>query len=63
MAYKFCNVKTGETITTSNRVGGKNWKLMEEPIVDTPEETPEETLIEETPVEKPVAKATRKGKK
>lgn len=68
MAYRYRNVKTGETITTTNRVGGKNWAPVEDPVVappvdDTPEEAPAEETAEEAPVEKPAAKTTRKGKK
>lgn len=62
MKYRYRNRKTGEEITTSNRVGGKNW----EPVRETPVLPPEEDFVEdpaESPVEKPAAKSTRKGKK
>lgn len=33
MKYRYRNVKTGETVTTSNRVSGKNWELVDEPDI------------------------------
>lgn len=76
MAYRYRNVKTGEIVTTSNRVGGKRWEPVEEaPTVppeddfvegfenkEEPEATPEKEH-QEAPVEKPAAKPSRKGKK
>lgn len=74
MRYRYRNVKTGEIITTSNRISGKNWEPVEDTTVQpTGEEgifedkIPEEELAEEelaeeeVPAEKP--KPTRRGKK
>lgn len=65
MAYKYRNVKTNETITTTNKVSGKNWEPLEDDILEddfnedeTPkDETPEDEIFEdETPeVEDPEA--------
>lgn len=72
MKYRYRNRKTGETITTSNRVGGKNWVPVEEPQLPPFEETPEaDTVIEETPEAENIQedapavnpKPTRRGKK
>lgn len=73
MKYKYRNVKTGETVTTNNRVSGKNWELVEDTTIQPPvdaipdEETSEDGIsdeepsVEEIPVEK--SEATRRGKK
>lgn len=72
MAYTYRNRKTGDTVTTTNRVSGKNWESMEEKLQQPPEddymaedplgEAPEENAVaEDTPTEKP--KAARRGKK
>ena len=74
MKYRYRNRKTGEVITTTNRIGGKNWEPIEEDPVLPPEDDFEdnpvaeeepETVKEpaESPVEKPTAKSSRKGKK
>lgn len=67
MKYRYRNTKTGEIITTSNRVGGKKWEpvadicaqTFEDAICDA--EVAEETVAEEAPAEKP--KTTRRGEK
>lgn len=62
MKYRYRNRKTGEEITTSNRVIGKNW----EPIVEEAPVVPpivEEAPVAEEPAEKAPAKAQKKGKK
>lgn len=68
MEYRYRNRKTGEIVTTTNKVSGKNW----EPVEETPAMIPEEETAEspaseeeavEHPAEKPAAKSTRKGKK
>ncbi len=73
MSYRYKNLKTKETITTSNKVSGKNWELLEDTTVDIsaddiPDEgtvaddiPDEEPAAEEPPIEKP--KTTRRGKK
>ena len=74
MKYRYRNRKTGEMISTTNRIGGKNWEPVEEEIFeenpvgenpfeeDPAEEDPvEEETAEEAPVEKP--KASRRSKK
>ena len=73
MTYRYRNLKTKETITTSNKISGQNWELIEDnPQVPAMEEAPEEetpegeTPEEETPEEEtPAAPArtTRRGKK
>lgn len=70
MTFMYRNRKTGDTITTSNRVKGRNWEPIEDnqqpsvdesPEDDTFEETPEEEITSEVPPERP--KASRRGKK
>lgn len=62
MAYMYRNLKTKETITTSNKVFGKNWEQIEDdPEVPGTEEASEETVEEEAPAAPP--KASRRGKK
>lgn len=66
MKYRYRNRKTGEVVTTSNRVGGKNWEPIEDDHVMPPEDDFKEETEEEpqaAPVEKPAAKSSRKGKK
>ena len=74
MKYRYRNRKTGEIVTTSNRVGGKNWEPVEDDPVMPPEDDFEEETVTEVepeteeepqaaPVEKPAAKSSRKGKK
>lgn len=66
MKFRYRNVKTGEVITTTNRVGGKKWEAIEdEPVLPPEDESGEENVKEpeEAPVEKSAAKASRKGKK
>lgn len=72
MKYRYRNRKTGEEISTTNRISGKNWGPIEdEPVLppeDDLEETPEieaeaEEEVVEAPVEKPAAKSSQKGKK
>ena len=59
MKYRYRNRKTGEMISTTNRIGGKNWEPVEEEIF---EENPiGEEAAEEAPVEKP--EASRRSKK
>lgn len=54
--YRYRNKKTGEIITTTNRVGGKNWEPVEEPSAA-------EAPAQEAPAEEAPAKTGRKGKK
>lgn len=67
MSYKYRNVKTKEVITTTNRVSGKNWELVEDDakqpdMTDTrPEDSEEMGVVEEIPKEP--KKASRRGKK
>lgn len=70
MKYRYRNRKTGEEITTSNRVNGKNWEPVEEKIPKQPlDEDPfedgsmmGEDPAEETPEEETVAEETPVGK-
>jgi len=77
MSYQYRNKKTGEVITTSNKIAGKNWEPvveemlysaenMEEPFEDvfadeSTAEAGEAVCVEEAPAAKP--KTSRKGKK
>ena len=72
MKYRYRNRKTGEMISTTNRIGGKNWERVEEaqnPFVEDEtieeeifeEESSEEETAEEAPAEKP--KTSRRSKK
>lgn len=77
MSYTYRHKKTKATITTTNKVHGKNWELVEDEKVegntfqdDTPEDdTPEDDTAEETPSEPaeevpaPKPKTSRRGKK
>lgn len=72
MAYRYRNVKTGDIIITTNRVSGKNWAPVEDPVQkpeedSIEEETFEEETFEEETIEEevPVApvKTSRRGKK
>lgn len=52
MKYRYRNRKTGEMISTTNRIGGKNWEPVEEvqnPFVE--EKSTDEKFFEEDPIE------------
>lgn len=55
MAYKYRNVKTGEVVTTTNRIGGKNWEPVEEKAVLSSQEDFVEAPAAEEAVEAPAA--------
>lgn len=53
MAFKYRNAKTGEVISTTNRVSGKNWVPVEDPPAVPPVDPP---------AAPPKEKSAKKGK-
>ena len=74
MKYRYRNRKTGEIVTTTNRVSGKNWEPIEDnpvmsteddfqddAVMDSEDDFQEETVTEEEPQAAPVEKTAAKS--
>lgn len=61
MKYRYRNRKTGEEVTTRNRVSGKNWELMEDHPVAPPVAPPAAPPVD-PPTAPPKEKSAKKGK-